>query len=150
MALPKHKENVEPSFTHINPEDLPSWKIGNADLKLVAGEAFDYNSPVPVHSKLFFIEIKTKEPQLMQIGADLYGEAAMYVLNGTVKSGDEKFGGMQLLVAKDAALCEFEMQANSTVYLFGGEPFPEERHIFWNFVHSDREMVKKAAEDWVN
>lgn len=54
------------------------------------------------------------------------------------------------MVAKDAKLCEFEIEAGSTVYIFGGEELPEEHFIFWNFVSSSRETIEKAKEDWVN
>ena len=40
------------------------------------------------------------------------------------------------------------MSENSTVYIFGGEPFPEEHFIFWNFVHSDKAVIEQAKADW--
>ncbi|HRB73329.1 MAG TPA: pirin-like C-terminal cupin domain-containing protein, partial [Flavobacterium sp.] len=43
---------------------------------------------------------------------------------------------------------EFEMAANTTVYIFGGEAFPEERFIFWNFVASSKELIEEAKERW--
>ena len=42
------------------------------------------------------------------------------------------------------------MSENATVYLFGGEPFDEERFIFWNFVSSSRDTIETAKEDWIN
>jgi redox-sensitive bicupin YhaK (pirin superfamily) len=42
------------------------------------------------------------------------------------------------------------MQENTTVYIFGGEKFLEDRYIDWNFVSSDKEKLKKAKEDWIN
>ena len=41
------------------------------------------------------------------------------------------------------------MHENTTVYIFGGEPFPEERFIYWNFVASDRELIEKAKTKWL-
>ena len=32
--------------------------------------------------------------------------------------------------------------------LIGGEPFPERRHIFWNFVSSREERIEQAKDDW--
>jgi redox-sensitive bicupin YhaK (pirin superfamily) len=51
-------------------------------------------------------------------------------------------------VAKDASLCEFTIGENTTIYIFGGEPFPEERFMFWNFVASDKEMLEEAKQRW--
>jgi len=32
--------------------------------------------------------------------------------------------------------------------LLGGESFKTERHVFWNFVSSDRERINQAKKDW--
>lgn len=150
VGLPKDLEQSEPTFYHIEAEGIPTWQEGDIQYKLIAGEAFGRKSPVPVHSKLFFIEIKTKTAQKINIGADLYGEAAMYVLEGTVHIEGNDYGTKQLLVAKEATLCGFEMSENATVYLFGGDPFDEERFIFWNFVNSNKTLIDKAKVNWKN
>ena len=72
----------------------------------------------------------------------------MYVLEGNVNIEGNTFSGKQLLIAKNAKLCEFEIGENTTVYLFGGEPFEEERFIFWNFVNSDKEIIENAKKNW--
>ena len=72
----------------------------------------------------------------------------MYVLDGTVNIEGNDYGSKQLLIAKNATLCEFEMNENTTVYVFGGEPFEEERFIFWNFVNSDKEVIEQAKINW--
>lgn len=148
VAMPKHLENSEPSFAHIPADEIPSWSENAVNFKLVAGEAFEKQSPVPVHSKLYFIEIKSKEKAKVDIGSSLYGESALYILEGGIKSGDHLYGPKQILIAKDTTLCSFEMQENTSVYIFGGEAFPEPRFIHWNFVHSDKEVIEKAKEDW--
>src|SRR5690606_13921266 len=75
VALPKHLEQMEPAFSHIEESEIPSWNEADLQFKLVAGEAFDKKSPVPVFSKLFMIEIKSKSKQSVNIGHQLYGEA---------------------------------------------------------------------------
>ena len=150
VALPKELEDMEPSFVHVEEDKLPNWSDDNADYKLVAGQFREYTSGVPVYSPLYFIEIKAKNDFKVSLGQDLYGESALYVLEGEIKDGDFTYGTKQLLVAKDAKLCEFEMTAGTTVYIFGGEALPEEHFIFWNFVSSSRETIEKAKEDWIN
>jgi len=51
----------------------------------------------------------------------------MYVLDGTVTIENNIYGSKQLLIAKNASLCEFQTNGETTLYLFGGEPFAEER-----------------------
>jgi len=150
VALPKELEESEPSFTHIESVDIPGWDQDNIKIKLVAGEALGKRSPVPVHSKLYFIEITSISKQNVNIGGDLFGESALYILEGFVESGGNTYGAGQILIAHDSKLCEFEMAAKSTVLIFGGEPFPEKRFIDWNFVSSSKDRLKQAKEDWIN
>lgn len=148
VGLPKKLEQSNPSFHHTEAADIPTWTDGNTQYKLIAGEALGKKSPVPVHSKLFFIEIKNKKPQTIRIGNELFGEAAMYILSGTANIEGNDYGTKQLLIAKNARLCEFTLSENATVYIFGGEPFDEPRYIYWNFVSSDKEIIEKAKKDW--
>lgn len=150
VALPKHLEQGEASFHHVEAQDIPHWEKDGVQFRLIAGEIFGKKSAVPVHSPLFLLEIKTDENRRVSIGDELFGESGMYILEGAVSSDGNTFGPKQLLVAKDAKLCEFEMQANTTVYIFGGEPFSEERFIYWNFVASSKELIEDAKQRWIN
>lgn len=149
VALPKALEDMEPSFHHIESNDLPTWEKDGMQFKLIAGAAFGKESAVPVHSPLYFLEIKSKAGGKVNIGSDLFGESALYILEGSIKEGDKSYGAKQILIAKDATLCEFEMEANTTVYIFGGEAFPEERYIHWNFVSSSKATIEQAKKDWI-
>jgi redox-sensitive bicupin YhaK (pirin superfamily) len=148
VALPKVLEQMEPSFSHIEAHDIPSWQQDGVSMKLIAGETFGKKSPVPVYSPLYFIEIKSDKKQTLRFSDHLFGESALYILEGSIQSDGHTYEPKQLLVAKNSSLCEFEIGENSTIYLFGGEPFPEERFIFWNFVSSDKGLLEKAKTDW--
>jgi redox-sensitive bicupin YhaK (pirin superfamily) len=148
VALPKAHEQCEPSFTHVAADDIPSWQHNGVHFKLIAGKAFGKQSAVPVDSPLYFIEIKSSDTKTVSIGDFLFGESALYILEGSITSDGHTYGPKQLLVAKDSTLCAFEIEANSTVYIFGGEAFPEERFIEWNFVASDKALLQKAKDDW--
>lgn len=149
VALPKHLEQMEPEFFHIDEAQIPTWTEDGLQFKLIAGEAFGRKSAVPVYSKLFMIEIKSTQKQSVNIGKDLYGEAGLYILDGSIESEGNTFLPKQLLVAKESSLCEFTVAANSTLYIFGGEPFAEERYIDWNFVSSSKEVLNEAKQKWI-
>ena len=149
VALPKELEQMSPEFFHIDGEHIPEWEAGNLQFKLIAGEAFGRRSAVPVYSKLFMIEIKSRSTQTINVGHELYGEVGLYILEGSIKSEGNNYYPKQLLVAKESALCEFTIQANSAIYIFGGEPFAEERLIDWNFVSSDKALINEAKQKWI-
>jgi len=153
VALPKELEKMDPEFHHIDAKEIPTWQKEDLTFKLIAGKAMNHESPVPVHSPLYMIEIKSKTQQTINIGDQLYGESGIYILEGGIYEENKKenfFGPKQLLIAKDSSLCTFTIKENSTIYIFGGEAFPEERHIDWNFVASDKETLEKAKSKWMS
>ncbi len=150
VAVPKALEQMEPSFAHIEKKDLPGWEKEGVSYKLIAGEAFGKKSPVPVYSPLYFMELKTSSKQKVNIGHELFGESAIYILQGYIESEGTVFEPKHLLVAKESKLCEFEMGEDTIIYIFGGEPLPEERFIYWNFVASSKELIEEAKQRWLN
>lgn len=149
VALPKELEQMDPEFFHAEADELPIWSENGVNFKLIAGEAFGRKSPIPVYSPLYLLELKSTVATTLKIGDSLFGESGIYILEGGVASEGNTFGPKQLLVAKDSSLCEFTMLANTTIYIFGGEPFPEERFIYWNFVATSKELIEEAKKKWL-
>lgn len=71
-------------------------------------------------------EIKGKSKQTVNIGDELYGESGFYILEEAIENDGYIYHSKQLLVAEDSTFCEFIIHENSTIYIFGGEPFTEE------------------------
>ena len=150
VALPLAFEDTEPSFHHTEAKDLPAWKEDGLSYKLIAGEAFGKKSPVPVYSQLFLVEIKAIEDQAMALNRGVEGEVAIYVLEGSVNTGDENIEAGHVLVSTCNESCSFSINEGSHILVFGGKPFEEERHIYWNFVASKKEKIENARERWKN
>lgn len=150
VALPKDLEQMKPEFYHADADQLPSWEENGVQFKLIAGEAFGKKSPIPVYSPMYLLELKSTTTTSVKIGEHLYGESGIYILEGAIENDGNTFEPKQLLVAKDSSLCEFTMQANTTIYIFGGEAFPEERFIYWNFVATSKELIEEAKTKWIN
>ncbi len=150
VALPKEKEEIEPVFSHIRANELPTWQNGNLEYKLVAGKAFGKTSPVPVYSDLFLLELKASEETPFNLDASLKGESGLYILEGSVTACGETIGKGQLMVTKENEACAFTLAKGSHIILLGGTPFKEERHIYWNFVATDKAKIEAAKERWAN
>ena len=149
IALPKDKEQMEPEFIHIEKASIPEWFDSGVSYKLIAGEALGKKSPVPVYSKMFFLEIKTKSKSDINICKNLYGEAGIYILEGSLTHDDIEYKPNQLIIPEDLSDFEFKLNSDSVVYIVGGIPFPEERFIYWNFVSSEKDLIEKAKVLWV-
>ncbi len=148
VALPKAMEDMAPSFDHIPAEQLPRWTEGSAEFTLIAGEGYDRVSPLPVYSKLFMVEVKSKEEFVLNIRGKLKGEIGVCIVEGEINACGETIGKGNILVSKVEDSCDIQLHPNTHLLLFGGEPFPEERHIYWNFVSSSKEKIEAAKEAW--
>jgi len=148
VALPKEKENMEPEFHHIDASDLPSWKSEGAAFTLVAGKGYGKTSPVPVHSDLFMVDIKTTEDYSLDIAGQLNGEIGICVVEGKVNACENIIDKGELLVSKIDNQCALKISGNSHIILFGGPAFPEERFIEWNFVSSEKSTIESAKKRW--
>ncbi|MEI6748711.1 MAG: pirin family protein [Bacteroidota bacterium] len=148
VALPKELEQAKPEFFHIEKDRIPFWNDNNLQFKLIAGEAFGRISPVPVYSRLFLLQVSSTGKQAKNLGNNLYGEAGIYILEGNIIYEENTYGPKQLLVIPDKISGELVLEANTTIFILGGEPFPEERLIDWNFVSTSRELIETAKQKW--
>ena len=150
VALPKDLENTDPKFYHFGADELPQWQDGSTSFKLIAGNGYGKTSPVPVHSPLFMLEIKTIEDYILDTSNELSGEIGICIVKGSILACDNEIKSGNILVSKVSDVCKIEVKANSHLLLFGGEPFNEERHIYWNFVSHSKHTVDEASESWKN
>ncbi len=150
VALPKELEDMEPQFHHIDGADLPKWKDGTAEFTLVAGKGYGKESPVPVHSELFMVEVKNEDSYSLNVNGKLKGEIGICIVEGSIEACGEVVDKGNILVSKVEDTCNIILQPNTHLLLFGGEPFPEERHIYWNFVSSSKDKIEAAKEAWRN
>lgn len=149
VALPKAQEHIDPQFSYTEPKSLPSWSENDLSFKLVAGKGFGKESPVPVFSELFMVDVQSRKKSTLNIAGQLKGEIGVCIVEGYIEACDERIEKGNMLVSKEEDICSIVMGENSHVLLFGGEAFPEERFIFWNFVSSDKQRLEQAKEDWM-
>jgi redox-sensitive bicupin YhaK (pirin superfamily) len=150
VALPKELEDMEPEFHHFEAKELPTWSDRGATFKLVAGKGYGKTSPVPVHSDLFMMEIKTRETYNLNTKDHLKGEIGLCIVEGSINACGQNVEKGHILVSKVEDTCSTVLAANSHILLFGGQAFPEERHIYWNFVSHDKRKIEAAKKAWAN
>ncbi|MEO1052422.1 MAG: pirin family protein [Bacteroidota bacterium] len=150
IALPAHLEDVEPEFHHIEEKDLPHWEENGAKFTLVAGEGYDKKSPVPVHSDMFMIGVRSSQEFALSTHDDLKGEIGICIVEGSIQACGETVEKGNMLVSKIEDVCSIVVNENTHLLLFGGQPFPEERFIYWNFVSASKEKIEAAKQRWVD
>jgi redox-sensitive bicupin YhaK (pirin superfamily) len=148
VALPKDQEDCEPDFVHAKEEDLPMLDVEGTQLRLITGEAFGKTSPVPVHSDLFYLNAKSKEASRFSHTFPKDQEGAIYLAKGTIAVEGKTFQEGTMIVFEKGSSFTLDFKQNSEWMLFGGKPFEEDRHIWWNLVSSDPAKIEAAKRDW--
>jgi redox-sensitive bicupin YhaK (pirin superfamily) len=149
VALPAAKEEMAPAFHHHPAHTLPVAEDRGARLVLLAGEACGMVAPVATTSDMILAEL-ILDALARYAFAAMHIERAVYVVSGAIRvEGQEgPFAAGQLVVLKPGAPVVLAADQASRLMLVGGEPFPEPRQVFWNFVSSRPDRIEQAKADW--
>lgn len=150
VGLPKEKEEMEPSFDYYPKADLPSWSEEGIDYRLVAGEGYGRKSPLLGYSPMFMVDLKVNETSELNLREHLKGEIAIVIVDGSLEDNGELVKAGQMMISKSEEICKVKVPAGTTLLLFGGEPFPEERFLLWNFASSSKDRLQRAKQDWID
>jgi redox-sensitive bicupin YhaK (pirin superfamily) len=147
VALPAQDEEVEPSFHHHPAATLPALRLGDVDLRVLAGTAYGATSPIAILSPMFYVDAALPAGATLPV-TDEHDERALYVVDGDVTCAGERASSGRMLVLVPGAPATLEAHAPSRVALLGGAPLDGPRHIFWNFVSSSPDRLERAKADW--
>ncbi|MWV27696.1 pirin family protein [Aurantiacibacter rhizosphaerae] len=145
LALPDGQEEIDPAFEAV--ADLP-WIDGDgARAQVIMGELWGERAATTCHAETIYAEILLQEGGSIPIDAEADERAVMLV------GGDATIDGTplqlyDLVVLKPGDAMTLASRYGARVMLLGGEAFSTKRHVWWNFVSSDRERIEQAKEDW--
>lgn len=147
IALPKDQEEVTATFHHHSAKEIPELSIDGNQVRVVAGDVLGQRSPVRAYSPLVYLDVKLqrgKKFRMPMMGFEL----GVYVVSGSVQLGSKIVRTGSLGVFSNAEILELTTTENSQIMILGGKVFPEERHIWWNFVSSSKDRIERAKKDW--
>ena len=149
VALPKAAEEVDPAFAHHKAHEIPTVEDAGTRLTLIAGSSDGLVSPVKTFSDMVYADIALHHGARYQLRAE-HVERAIYVISGAIEVVGQTggFATGELVVFKPGAEIILRANGATRLMLLGGEPLPEQRHIFWNFVSSSPDRIEQAKEDW--
>src|SRR5688572_14606513 len=147
VALPQAHERVEPSFSHHPKDTIPLITLPGVYLHLIAGTAFGRTSPTPTYSPMFYLAAEMEAGAAFELPLE-HEERAVYVVSGDVEVADTPLPVRHMAVVGPAEHVRVCARSAARVMLCGGAPMDGDRHIWWNFVASSRELIAAAAERW--
>ena len=150
VALPKESEDISPSFYHYPKKSLPSFDKDEIQIQVIVGELAGHRSPVHIYSPMFYFDLKMKAGQTFSHPIPSSQEAAVYSVQGAYQVNEQRIGTNQMTVFQLGQNIEFQAIEDLHCVLIGGEPFPEERLLWWNLVSTSAEKIEEAKKAWAN
>ncbi len=150
IALPAGKEDMPPDFQHIKERELPLFNLDGCDIRLLAGSLFGKVAKTKIQSPLLLLDIRLKAGKKISIPTNQM-ELGVYLVSGSLKieSGGE-LHAPNFILPEITDQLEIEAVEDSIISVFGGENFPEQRFIDWNFVSSSKDKINAAKLAWKN
>lgn len=147
VALPREHEDGEPSFSHTPARAIPEIRLGDAEIRVLVGDAFGESSPVVTLSRTLYLDVMLPAGGTLELPA-LAAEMAVYAVVGELGVDGHAIGEGAMAVLEPGRRVRLAASGACRFAVIGGEPLDGPRHIWWNFVSSSKERIVQASQDW--
>ncbi|MEL7686236.1 pirin family protein [Citromicrobium bathyomarinum] len=145
LALPDGREEIDPAFEAI--DNLPEIEDGGARAIVIMGELWGSRAATTTYADTIYAEIVLAPNGQLPIESQA-DERALMVVEGEATLDGMEMPKYTLIVLKPGDVPALKSEKGARVMLMGGESFASERHVFWNFVSSNRDRIQQAKDDW--
>jgi len=147
VGMPSSKEEIDPSFAHLDGTNLPIVTGEGKVARIVAGSLFGTRSPLATTSETLFADVSLDAGSAMPLDAGTV-ERAIYVVSGEIDIAGDRFESGRLLVFRPGDALTVKAVTAARIAVIGGDPLDGPRHVWWNFVSSRRERIEQAKNEW--
>ena len=146
VALPVDHAETDPAFVHHPGATLPVVDRPGVRAIVIAGTMWGAASPFVFPHPIIYAQVHMDAGARLELPAE-WGERGVYPVSGTgsIDGAALAPGALAVTGAGDAMLT-----ATTPLHamIVGGAPFPEARHIEWNFVSHSPDRIAAAKADW--
>ena len=129
--------------------DLPVLEHDGLRAIVFVGELGDVRSPAAVHSPLVGADLTIERRTTTTLPLRPDFEHGVLLLEGNLTVGGVALeAGPLLYLGTGRSSLEVESTTGARFVLIGGEPFPDELVMWWNFVGRSHEEIVTARDDW--
>lgn len=147
LAMPRDREQGDPSYYYFEADELPSRDEGGAHITMVAGHGFRLVSPVPVLSPTLYAVIELAPASSLLVPAE-HAQRAVFLLEGEAHLGADRLEPQTLVVFEEGSEMALSSTSGARLALVGGAPLDGPRRLNWNFVASDPLLIERARARW--
>lgn len=152
IALPESRRHGEPAFeqhTELPVVTLAAREGADATATVVVGDFAGTPSPATMYTPIVGAEVRLPAGSRVRLPLRSEWEHAVVGVTGTVRIEEASIDSRHLLylgIRRDEV--ELTADEDATVFLLGGEPFPDEIVMWWNFVGRSHDEIVHARESW--
>ena len=146
LALPDGLEEMAPAFESL--ADLPLVEDSCVSARVIMGTLWGRTAFTTQHSPTIYAEIALAPGGSLPIDAEA-DERAVMLVEGEASIDGQELALYTLNVLTPGAVMKLGSTLGGRVMLLGGGAFATPRHVWWNFVHSRRDAINQAKDDWV-
>jgi redox-sensitive bicupin YhaK (pirin superfamily) len=147
VALPREHEEDEPSFSHTPASAIPELGVGQAQVRVLVGEAFGVRSPVAPAAPTLYLDVQLRAGGTLDL-PPLASEMAIFPVQGGVEVNGRPIDPGSMGVLEPGQQVRIGAVGATRLAVIGGEPLDGPRYLWWNFVSSRRERIIQASADW--
>jgi hypothetical protein len=147
VALPLAHEQAAPEFHHHPKATLPVISEPGTEMRVLAGRAFGAQAPVRTYSDVLYVAAEMRAGAKLALPAE-HEQRGVYVVEGEVRVDGEPLAPQHLAVLPEKVVALIEAATSARVMLLGGARMDGDRHIWWNFVASSRDLIEDAKARW--
>lgn len=147
IALPEKDEEMAPAFEHVGRDSLPVISSGGARARIIMGTLWGATAPTTTYAQTIYADIILDGESSVPIDASADERAVYLALGEASLDGFPLEPQVQYVLAPGHA-ATLRSAKGGRVMLCGGEAFTTPRHVWWNFVSSDRERINHARDEW--
>ena len=146
LALPDGMEEIDPAFEAVT--DLPLVEDTCAKARVIMGSLWGRRAATTCHAETIYAEIDLAPSGALPIDAEA-DERAVMLVGGEANLDGLALEPYALVVLRPGEAMTLRSERGGKVMLMGGEAFPTRRHVYWNFVSSNRDRIEQAKQDWI-
>ena len=145
LALPESEQEVKASFAHTPAHAIPEVRDGDAQVRVLVGQALGAESPVATLSPTLYLDVQLPAGGNWTLPM-LAEEQAVYVVQGSLQVDAQDLAPYTMAALAEAAVLTAGPDGARLVVI-GGQPLGR-RFIWWNFVSTSKERIDQAGQAW--
>lgn len=146
-ALPDGKEEIDPAFEHVTPDDLPLIEDTGLSARVLMGTLWGRSAATTCHAPTIYADLMLEAGASVPIDAEA-DERAICVIEGAASLAGQPLALFALNVLAPGQAMTLRAETSARAMLLGGGAFTTPRHVWWNFVSSSRDRINDAKADW--